>query len=113
MMDIGGVTEEAVARLVVDAIGEDCPGHCAYENENGEIVRHTIDRVSELHIDVKNPLEPIALENIGILCESCNLAKGPNNFATFVWKRRAMLLAWQSAIDNPKYRVPEQTALPI
>ncbi len=110
MMDIGGVTDEALTEKILAALGEVCPGHCAYE-QDGRIVQHIIDRVSEMHIDVRNPAEPLTLENIGILCISCNLAKGPETWATFAWKRRAQLLTWQQAIDNSGYRGSEQLGL--
>lgn len=110
MMDIGGITEQSLADVIVASIGEPCPGMCAKEVD-GRIVRHTIGRVAELHIDVKNPLEPLTIENIGILCISCNTAKGDMPFTEFVWKRRAQLIAWQAAIDNPDYRGSEQPPL--
>lgn len=110
-MDIGGITDEAIALKIVTAIGEPCPGHCAYEKD-GQILRHTIDRVSDLHVDVRNPDEPLTLENLGILCVSCNTAKGKTSWARFVWKRRAMLLAWRAAIDNPNFRGREQLVIP-
>jgi hypothetical protein len=109
-MDVGGVTDEAIAALIVAAIGELCPGYCA-EEHGGRIVRCVIERVSDLHVDVRNPDEPFTLENIGILCDSCNPAKRNMSWATFVYRRRAMLQTWQTAIDNAIYRGSEQLAL--
>jgi hypothetical protein len=110
-MDIGGVTDVAVAGLMVVAIGEPCPGMCAYE-QDGRICRHSIARVSELHVDVRDPTQPLTLENLGILCISCNTAKGDTPWATFIYRRRAQLLAWQAAIDNPSFRQGEQQVIP-
>jgi hypothetical protein len=110
-MDIGGVTEEALTAKILEAIGEFCPGLCAYE-EDGQIIRHTIDKVNELHIDVKNPLEPFTLENIGILCVSCNPSKGETPWVVWMFRRRAQWQAWQDAIDHPHYRGSEQPTLP-
>ena len=111
-MDIGGVTEDALTALVVDSIGDICPGLCAHE-ENGVIVYHKIERVAQIHIDVKYPDQPFTIENIGILCsESCNMAKGKTPWATFIYQRKAMLHAWQQAIDNPAYRRGEWLQIP-
>ncbi len=111
-MDIGGVTEAALVERILAAIDEDCPGLCAFERD-GEIVFHKITRVADLHIDVKNPAEPFALENIGILCHSCNSAKKDEPWASFMFRRRAALQAWRDAIRNPAYRRSEQLMLPI
>lgn len=110
-MLIGGVTDEAVADIIIASIGEDCLGFCAYE-ENGQIIRHKINRVSELHVDVRDPDEPITLENIGILCTSCNPSKGDDSYTLFTYRRRAEHLAWQAAIDNPQFRGSEQMGIP-
>lgn len=111
MMDIGGVTEDAIAQIIISHIDELCPGMCAHE-EDGKLIFHTINGVAELHIDVKDPTQPLTIENVGILCKSCNLAKGESPWALFIYKRRACLLAWQAAIDNPHFRRSEQIAIP-
>jgi hypothetical protein len=116
-MDVGGVTEEAVAALILEAIGEPCPGLCAHEEQDEEgvhrLVFHTIDRVADLHVDVRDPHEPFSLENIGILCISCNPAKGSVPWARFIYRRRAALRAWQAAIDSASYRRPEQLGFDV
>lgn len=110
-MAIGGITDEAIAGIIVAAIGELCPGLCAYE-QNGKIYRHTINRVNELHVDVRNPGDPLTLENIGVLCVSCNTSKGDTSWGVFIFGRRAALKAWQDAIDNPDYRRGAQQLIP-
>ena len=102
-MDVGGVTVDAVAALLLDHVGKECPGHCAYEKD-GRLIRHRLGRVADMCVDVKDPDERFSIENLGILCTSCNPAKGDIPWARFVYRRRAQLHAWQAAIDNPGYR---------
>jgi hypothetical protein len=109
-MDVGGLTLEAITQLILDAIGEECPGFCAYE-ENGRIVQHTIERVADMHVDVRNPDEPLSLENIGILCISCNTSKKKQRWHTWVYQRRAQLRAWEGALNDPAFRGAEQRRL--
>ena len=109
-MDIGGVTAEAVAQLILAAVGEDCPGLCAHQ-DGQDIVIHTIDRVADMHVDVRDPNQPFSIENIGILCSSCNPAKNDRPWALFVYERRACLRAMRDAIDRADYRRTEQATL--
>jgi hypothetical protein len=109
-MDIGGVTVEAITQLILAALGEFCPGYCAYEQDR-QIIRHTIDSVVGLHVDVKNPDDPFSIENIGILCISCNTAKQGRPWGVFIYRRRAHLRMWQAGIDNPSFRRPERRTL--
>lgn len=109
-MDTGGVSTAALAALLVEHVGQLCPGLCAHE-QNGVIVIHTIDRVADMHLDVRDPRAPFSIENIGILCVSCNPAKRDQPWPQFIYHRRAALRAWQAAIDTPAYRRGEQGAL--
>jgi len=111
-MDVGGMTVDAIASLLLDAVGKECPGLCAYE-ENGRLIRHRLHRVADMCIDVKDPEERFSIENLGILCVSCNPAKGHMNWTRFVFKRRAQLAAWQAAIDNGDYRRAAQISLEL
>lgn len=111
-MDVGGVTNDAVATLLLDHVGKECPGYCAYE-EKGKLIRHKLHRVADMCVDVKDPNEPFSIENLGILCISCNPAKNKMIWARFVYKRHAQLAAWQSAIDNRDYRGAAQMSLEL
>lgn len=111
-MDTGGVTADALVQLMLAHLGQPCPGLCAKEVD-GKIHIHTIDRIADMHIDVKDPGQPFTLENIGILCSSCNPSKGDQPWATFVFRRRATLQMWQDAIDNVDYRRAEAVPLPF
>lgn len=106
-MDVGGVTQAAVTEIILAAIGEPCPGLCAHE-QDGEMVFHTIDRVADCHIDVRDPNAPFSIENLGPLCISCNPAKGDMAWHQFIYRRRAALRAWWDAINRSDYRRPEQ-----
>jgi hypothetical protein len=109
-MDTGGITVGAITALIVDSIGKTCPGLCAHEEPEG-LVFHIIDRVAGGQVDVKDPSQPLSLEQLHFLCNSCNQAKGDMPWAEFVYRRRAALRAWEGARVNPAYRASEQPAL--
>jgi hypothetical protein len=111
-MDVGGVTVDAVAALLLCHIGKECPGYCAYE-EDHKLIRHRLDRVADMSVDVKDPGEPFSMENLGVLCISCNPAKSDKTWTRFAYERRAQLVAWQAAIDNDDYRRAAQMSLDL
>ena len=111
-MDIGGCTVEAIAQLILAALDEPCPGLCAHEDD-GQIIFHTINSVADLHVDVKDPAQPFTIENIGILCHSCNEAKRGTPWAVFIYRRRCHLRMWQAAINRPAFRRSHQMRLDL
>jgi len=111
-MDVGGVTVDAVAALLLDHVGKDCPGYCAYE-ETGRLIRHKLHRVPDMCVDVKDPDEPFSIENLGVLCISCNPAKNKTPWTRFVYRRHAQWAAWETAINNKDYRRAAQMELEL
>lgn len=109
-MDTGGITAEALNGLLVSHVGKPCPGLCAYE-EDGQVITHTIGRVADMHLDVRDPSKRFTIENTGVLCVSCNTAKGEQAWLDFIADRHAHLKAWKEAMEDPRKRTPVQGTL--
>lgn len=96
-MDVGGVTAEWLAEQQMAARGQLCPGLCCYEHDGG-LIRHTMDHINHIEMDVRDPNLPFSRENVGPLCSPCNGSKGETPWGEWIWRRRAQIEDWWNAI---------------